>query len=380
MLISRRNLLRRIGAGAATTAAMHSLGGFSLGKVSQATRSTPPGGPILLNKNENAYGPSNSVTAAMREALNFANRFPDADSEILQDRIASLHAVKPEQVILGCGSTEILRIAAAAFLGAGKKLVLASPTFEPIAQYARAAGAEIVGVPLDKQYAHDLNAMLDRADASTGLVYICNPNNPTGSLTLRKDLETFIRKLPATTHVIMDEAYHHYVGGSSAYRSFIDRPVDDPRVIVTRTFSKIYGVAGIRIGYALAGPQTARRISVGRLLDGVNVVAAKAAMAALDDAEYIRTSAQRNADDRQEFFNQANGRMLRVIDSHTNFAMLNTGRPAGEVVEHFRKNNLVVAGSYPSMGKYIRVSLGKPGDMQEFWRIWDLLPPHKMSM
>jgi len=379
MLVSRRNLLRRIGAGA-TGAAIQSLSGFSLGVEFEAPRSSGSGGPVRLNRNENAYGPSERVMAAMREALPFANRFPDSDSEALQGRIASLHAVKPEQVILGCGSTEVLRMATAAFLGPGKKLVLASPTFDAVAHYARAAGAEVVGVPLDKQYAHDLNAMLDRADASAGLVYICNPNNPTGSLTLRKDLETFIRKLPATTHVIMDEAYHHYVGGSSAYRSFIDRPVDDPRVIVTRTFSKIYGVAGIRIGYALAGPQTARRISVGRLLDGVNVVAAKAAMAALDDAEYIRTSAQRNADDRQEFFNQANGRMLRVIDSHTNFAMLNTGRPAGEVVEHFRKNNLVVAGSYPSMGKYIRVSLGKPGDMQEFWRIWDLLPPHKMSM
>ncbi len=379
MLVSRRNLLRRIGAGA-TGAAIQSLSGFSLGVEFQASRSSRSGGPVRLNRNENAYGPSERVMAAMREALPFANRFPDADSEALQGKIASLHAVKPEQVILGCGSTEVLRMATAAFLGPGKKLVLASPTFDAVAHYARAAGAEVVGVPLDKQYAHDLNAMLDRADASAGLVYICNPNNPTGSLTLRKELETFIRKLPATTHVIMDEAYHHYVGGSSAYRSFIDRPVDDPRVIVTRTFSKIYGVAGIRIGYALAGPQTARRISVGRLLDGVNVVAAKAAMAALDDAEYIRTSAQRNADDRQEFFNQANGRMLRVIDSHTNFAMLNTGRPAGEVVEHFRKNNLVVAGSYPSMGKYIRVSLGRPGDMQEFWRIWDLLPPHKMSM
>jgi len=380
MQISRRSLLRGLGLAAAATTAMPSVSHFSFAGVTGTVHPTQGRGPIRLNLNENAYGPSEKVMAAMREAANFANRFPDADSEALQGKIASLHAVKPEQVSLGCGSTEVLRMATAAFLGPGKKLVLASPTFDAVAHYALAAGAEVVGVPLDKQYSHDLNAMLDRANASAGLVYICNPNNPTGSLTLRKDLETFIRKLPATTHVVMDEAYHHYVGGSSAYRSFIDRPVDDPRVIVTRTFSKIYGLAGIRIGYALAGLQTARRISAGRLLDGVNVVAAKAAMAALDDAEYIRTSVQRNADDRQEFFNQANGRMLRVIDSHTNFAMLNTGRPAGEVVEHFRKNNIVVAGGYPSMGKYIRVSLGRPGDMQEFWRIWDLLPPHKMSM
>src|SRR5713101_6376337 len=192
MLVSRRNLLRRIGAGA-TGAAIQSLSGFSLGVEFQASRSSGSGGPVRLNRNENAYGPSERVMAAMREALPFANRFPDADSEALQGKIASLHAVKPEQVILGCGSTEVLRMATAAFLGPGKKLVLASPTFDAVAHYAQAAqaaGAEAVSVPLDKQYAHDLNAMLDRADASTGLVYICNPNNPTGSLTLRKDLET----------------------------------------------------------------------------------------------------------------------------------------------------------------------------------------------
>jgi histidinol-phosphate aminotransferase len=222
--------------------------------------------------------------------------------------------------------------------------------------------------------------MLARTDASTGLVYLCNPNNPTGSLTPRKDLESFINRLPATTHVVIDEAYHHYVGGTSMYASFIDHPLDDGRVIVTRTFSKIFGLAGIRIGYALAAPQTVRRLCSYRLLDGVNVVAARAAVAALDDAEHISISAQRNADARQEFFNQVGGRMLRAIDSHANFVMLNTGHPAEEVVERFRKNNILVAHGFPSMDKYVRVSLGKPAEMLEFWRVWDLLPPHKMSM
>jgi histidinol-phosphate aminotransferase len=150
MLISRRTLLRRIGVGAAARAAIQSLGGFSLAAVPQPSRSGQPGGPILLNKNENAYGPSGKVITAMREALTFANRFPNSGSNVLSSRIASLHAVGPDQVIMGCGSTEILRMAAVAFLGPGKKLIMASPTFDVVARYARTTGAQVLAVPLDR--------------------------------------------------------------------------------------------------------------------------------------------------------------------------------------------------------------------------------------
>src|SRR5207237_7465457 len=112
-----------------------------------------------------------------------------------------------------------------------------------------------VAVPLSKDYSHDLAGMLARSDAATGLVYVCNPNNPTGSLTRRRDLDVFIRQLPETTYVLIDEAYHHYVGESSDYASFLDRPLDDRRVIVARSFSKISGLAGLRIGYAVAAPE-----------------------------------------------------------------------------------------------------------------------------
>jgi histidinol-phosphate aminotransferase len=380
MTISRRTLLHGVGRAAAARLAIPSLREFSLADLSAPSHASQPGGPILLNKNENAFGPSEKVMTAMREGLGLANRFPDSESDALISKIANLHRVKPDQVILGGGSTEILRMAAVALLGPGKKLVTTSPTFDAMVQYARTTGAEVLARPLNKEFSHDLNAMLTSTDASTGLVYICNPNNPTGILTTRKDLETFLRGLPATTHILIDEAYHHYVGGSSAYASFIDRSLDDRRVIVTRTFSKIYGLAGIRIGYAIATSEMARRISSYPLLNDVNVIAVRAAATALDDEEHIKVSARRNADDRQEFFNQANARMLRAIDSHTNFVMLNTGRPSEEVAEHFRKNNILVAHGFASMDRYIRVSLGRPEEMLEFWRVWDLLAPHKMSM
>lgn len=316
----------------------------------------------------------------MKDSLDLANRYPDS-VDFLREAIAKAHAVKPEQVVLGCGSSELLQMAAAAFLGPGRKLIMASPTFELIARFARKAGAEIVQVPLTPRYEHDLGAMLDRADEKTGLVYICNPNNPTGSLTVRKDLENFLAKLPSSVPVLIDEAYHHYVGGTSSYASFLDRPAGDGRTSVTRTFSKIYGLAGLRVGYAIAPLEMARQLNSERLQFGVNIVAARAAAAALGDAQYVRTIAQRNANDRQEFYNQANARMLRVIDSQTNFVMLEVGQAAEGIIEHYKKNDILVAPKVPSFETHVRVSLGKPAEMREFWRVWDLLPArHEMRM
>jgi histidinol-phosphate aminotransferase len=283
-------------------------------------------------------------------------------------------------VVLGCGSGEILRIAADAFVGSRHPLIVAQPTFDLIGTCAKRAGADIVAVPLSKDYSHDLPAMLSRSNAATGLVYICNPNNPTGSLTRRRDLEAFIRELPETTCVLVDEAYHHYVGESPDYASFIDRPVDDSRVIVARSFSKIYGLAGLRVGYAVAAPETARKLASFQLLEGINIVAARAAVAALDDQEYVRTSVTRNVDDRQEFVNQAHARMLKPMDSQTNFVMMNIERPALEIVERFRQYGIVLPPPVPSFEKWLRVSLGTAAEMREFWEVWDLMPGRHSSM
>jgi len=331
---------------------------------------TQPGRPILLNSNENAYGPSEKVVAALQNALPAANRYAHEEYEDLADQIASLHRVRRNQVLLGCGSSEILRMAAGAFLGAGKKLVIAAPSFEAMAHYAEQSGAGVIRVPLNRQYGHDLAAMLAHA-SSPGLVYICNPNNPTGTLTARNELEAFISKLPANVYVLIDEAYHHYAGVSPAYASFIDRPLDDPRLIVTRTFSKIYGLAGLRLGYCIASTQALERMRAYQLPFGVNTIAARTGIAALADADGVRVAAQRNADDRQDFYNRAQTRNYNPIPSHANFVMMNTELPAEGIIEHFKKNNILVVG--PFLKTYLRISLGTPPEMEEFWRVWDLM-------
>lgn len=378
MVISRRALLQHLGAAATAAAAVPSFG-----------EAASPGGPAtpappaltLLDRNENAYGASERVVAAMVDAARgAANRYSDRDAELLRNRIARLHSVSPEHVVLGCGSADILRMAAVAFTGSNRPLVAANPTLELMTAAARGAGADVVAIPLRPDYTYDLSAMLARCDGPTGLVYICNPHNPTGTLTQRRDLDAFIRELPDTVHVVIDEAYHHYVTETPDYASFIDRPVDNPRVVVTRSFSKIHGLAGVRIGYGIAMPEVARALTASRAVAEVNTVAARGALAALDDSEHVRTSVSRTVDDRQEFINQAHARMLKPIDSQTNFVMMNTDRSAADVINHFKDYGVVLPPPIPLFDTHIRVSLGTPAEMREFWEVWDVMPRRHRSM
>jgi histidinol-phosphate aminotransferase len=380
MPVSRRNLLRQLGAGAMMSAVLPSLVELRSPTLGLSPVEKRQVGPIILGRNENAYGPSEKVLATMRTAVPAANRYPVRQGSNLLDRIADMHGIKPERIVLGCGSSEILMAAVLSYTGPGKKLITALPTFELAGHTAPLTGADVVTVPLAKNFAHDLNGMLARADSSTGLIYICNPNNPTASLTMRQDIEDFLQKLPASVMVLIDEAYHHFVAPTASYASFIDHPVDNDRVIVLRTFSKVYGLAGIRAGYAVASPEVAKTLSARAVPADVNVVGAQAALAALDDQAWVRTCVKHNADARQEFFNQANGRMIRCIDSHANFVMVNAQRPATEVIEHFKKNGIEIGRAFPPLEDYVRVTLGKPAEMLEFWRVWDLNPTHKMEM
>lgn len=381
MSISRRSFFGLLGGGAAAAGVLP----WQLDRISGAILLEPlrpqePDGFVHLDSNENAYGPSKKTIEAIQAAISSANRYPFKQYDALTEKIAAFHRVSPDEIVLGCGSQEILRVTAQAFVSPGKTLIQASPTFETLGRYSEAVGAKVVSVPLNHEYAHDLPAMGKQPNAAGTLVYICNPNNPTGSLTPRQDIEAFIAKLPPTTTVLIDEAYHHFAGQSGAYISFLEQRVNDDRIIVARTFSKVYGMAGLRLGYAVATKQTAKRL--GRFLtqDSVNGVVVTAAQAALDDQDSVQASVQRNTNDRQEFYNQCHGRMLKPIDSHANFVMMDTHRASADIIEHFRKNKVLIGRRFPPMDRHIRVSLGTPDDMQQFWRVWDMLPHIDMSM
>ena len=267
-------------------------------------------------------------------------------------------------------------MAAQAFTGVGKPLVHALPTCDLMAQFATRCGAELRPFSLTKSYAHDLDSMAAAArDARAGLVYLCNPNSPTGTLTRRADIEGFLSALPPTVFVVVDEVHHDYVPRTVETLSFLDRRVDDDRVIVVRSFSALYGLAGLRVGYGVTTQGTAKRLEEHTLTRNLTVVGARAALAALEDTGYVEDCIRRNRDERQEFFNQVHARMLRVIDSQTNFVMLDVQERSAKVVtDHFMRHRIALPSSYPPFDRHIRVTLGSRNDMREFWRVWDLMP------
>ena len=335
--------------------------------------------PIHLDRNENAYGPSPKAVAEVLNHADLTNRFPGS-TDALVSSLARFHGVKPEQILLGAGSTAIIKMAMNAFLRNGRGLILASPTFELIESYAVSIRARMSAPALRHDYGHDLESMLAAVNSETGLVYICNPNNPTGTLTDRQEIDRFLEKLPERVPVIIDEAYHEYAGGSGAYVSFLDRPSHHPGVIVTRTFSEVYGLAGLRLGYAFAQPKILDALTREKLDMEIGSLTLTAGLAALADTEFTATCVLRNQNDRQEFVNQVNARMLRVLDSHTNFSCLNVMRPATGIIDHYRKNDILLGPEIPGMPSYVRVSLGVPEEMREFWAVWDLLGEHPMAM
>src|SRR5436190_7676101 len=197
---------------------------------------------VRLSSNENPYGPSPAALKAMTENFGLAWRYPDEHADMLVAELATMNNVPVEQILLGDGSGEILKLSAATFTSKNKKLVVANPTFEAIARHAGVAGAEVVKIDLTTDYRHDLQKMLAACNGA-GLVYICNPNNPTASITPKNELADFIGKVPATTIVLVDEAYHHYVD-SKDYESVMPMVKEHPNLILARTFSKVYGMAG----------------------------------------------------------------------------------------------------------------------------------------
>ena len=298
-------------------------------------------------------------------------------------QIAGLHGVTPDQVVLGCGSVELLRMAIDAFAGPQKndRRRAADLRVDPPVCAARGSrggrrSAEQRLVPRRERHAR-----AHRRGDGAGL-HLQSEQSDRQPHAAAGPRRRFFASCRPTCVVLIDEAYHHYVGESADYASFIDRPVDDPRVIVTRSFSKIHGLAGLRVGYAVAAPRPARMLASRGCPDGVSVVAARAAAAALDD-QRIRSAERQPEHRRPAGVSQSGERTHAAVDRFPDQlrACSTPAVPAVEVVEHFRKHRILVSGPVPAFEQYIRVSLGTPAEMREFWRVWDLMPGgHTMVM
>ncbi len=359
--ISRRRFAQLLGAGAAAAVTRPT---FALAREHAAT----PSGMVRLSSNENPFGPSAKALRAITESFELACRYPDDQADLLVESLAKENRVKANQLLLGAGSGEILKICAVAFTGLTDEanrgaLVVADPTFEAIASHAKRGGAEVVKVPLTASYSHDLDRMA--ASSKGGLVYLCNPNNPTASITPKSEVREFLARLSPQTMVLVDEAYHHYVDNSD-YESVIPLIKDHANLIVARTFSKIYGMAGMRCGYCVAQPEVIERMRPHQLFDSVNIMGLVAALASLSDVEQVANGRRLNSETRKSVTRELEAMGYKQIPSQANFIMLDLKRPVGPLLQAMKQRNVQVGRLFPTLPTHMRVTIGKKAEMDAF--------------
>ncbi len=322
---------------------------------------------VQLNSNENPYGPSDEALRAMTESQAVAGRYPDDLEEEMVEAVAAHHKVPANRVVLGCGSAEILRLCDAAFLAPGRTVVAAEPTFESVLAYAGVHGGVPVKVPLDAAFRHDLPRMAKACDARTGLVYVCNPNNPTGTIVPGDALVDFLGRVPATASVLVDEAYHHFVE-DPAYRS-MDAVLDRfSNLIVVRTFSKIYGMAGMRLGYALCSEANAQKLRQHGFWGNLNTAVLAAGRASLEDAGFAARQRERMNATRRWLVAELQKDGRRIIPSEANFLMLEIGSDVKPVIEAFRERKILVGRRFPAMPTWLRITVGTQQETAAFVR------------
>jgi histidinol-phosphate aminotransferase len=369
MTISRRKFAQLLGAGAAAAVARPTL---TFAETAASATTAAASTVVRLSSNENPFGPSPKALQAMSDAFGLACRYPDERADALVESLAKLNRVGRDQILLGDGSGEILKLCADVFTGplandkplsGGGTLVVADPTFEAILYHAKLNRAEIVKVPLTASFAHDLPKML--ATVKKGLVYICNPNNPTASISPKNEVRQFIEKAPNETMILVDEAYYHYAD-SPDYESMIPLVNDHPNLIVARTFSKIYGMAGLRCGYCVAQSFAIERLRERQSWDSINIMALVAATAGLEDADQVTKGRAINAETRAFTTGELEKMGFQTIPSQANFIMIDVKRPVVPLIASLKQRKVEVGRLFRAMPNHMRLTIGKKAEMETF--------------
>lgn len=369
--VSRRKFM----GGLAFAAASFGFGPES-GLLAQIPPETGPGGrPISrgdydnlakLSFNENPYGPPESVLNAMTGALKYANRYGYPDGGIVE-AIAGLHGVTPGHVLLGAGSTEILDVVDEAFLTPGKKVIGVRPTFGTVYEFARGVQSDSIQLDLLPDHRQDIPAMIKATQDNRrdiGFVYLCNPNNPTGVIVTKSDVKQLLDGIPDNIPVLIDEAYHHFVEHPD-YATSIPYVLEGRPVIVARTFSKIVGLAGMRLGYGVAPPSLIARMRP-HAIASINAIVKWGGVAALQDTAAQAKVKSLTLDLRKKTAAQLAGLGYDVVPSEANFFMVNLRRPVTSVLAAFRQRGVLVGRPFPPMNDYLRVSVGNADEMARF--------------
>ncbi|MBK7870082.1 MAG: histidinol-phosphate aminotransferase family protein [Saprospiraceae bacterium] len=329
-----------------------------------ANNAKAPKTPIRLSSNENPYGPSDKVKQAIIDGFDEACRYPYALARELGELIAKKHGVPTDHVVLTGGSTEGLKAVGLTYGLHGGEIVAAQPTFLALMDYAEQFGAYVHYVPLDDNMVHDLDAMERRITNNTRLVFVCNPNNPTGTIVSASKMKDFCASISKQAVVFSDEAYFDYITEPN-YPSMIELVKQGMNVIVSRTFSKVYGMAGIRVGYMIARPDIARRLQENTMA-GVSIPAIVGAKAALEDTEFYKFSLQKNMECKNIMYKTLDELKMKYVKSHANFAFFYTGKEVSEMNKMMADKGIFVGRPFPPLTKWLRVSTGKVEEVEAF--------------
>lgn len=324
--------------------------------------------PLRLNRNESPYGLAPAAAEALKSAVDPKSfRYPIEEPKALVEAIAKRFGVENDNVILGYGSTEILKMATESFCNSSRGALVAEPTFEAVVGYCPFIHARAQKIKLNAEHKHDLPKML-RASHGAGMIFFCNPSNPAGTYIAKEETERFIRRLPRGPVLLADEAYAEYVTAPD-YESCVRFVKEGLPVVVSRTFSKIYGMAGLRVGYAIGRKDLIKRMAKRQLVNNPNQLAIAAALAALkSDGEFVERIRRTNAAVRDYVCNEASTMGLAVIPSQTNFVMIGVNRPAKPLIEELKKRKLLVGRLFPSMPEHVRMSFGTMAEMKSFMK------------
>ncbi len=340
------------------------MGGFGAMALDYKPRPLLVDGPVKLNSNENPYGPSKNVRNVISNSFEIACRYPFQYLRELVADIAEKEGVSKDCVVVTGGSTEGLKAAGLVFGLEGGEIIAADPTFQAMLSYAENFGAYVHRVPLNSKMEHDLEAMSKRITSKTRLIFLCNPNNPTGTLLNKDSLRDFCLSNDGKAVIFSDEAYYDFITEPD-YPSMVELVKQDRNVIVSKTFSKVYGLAGMRIGYLIARPDIATRLKKA-VMANTNVLAIEAAREALRDDDFYKFSLQRNTEAKQLIYKTLDNLGLSYIPSHTNFVFFKTGRPIGEMITAMGNENILIGRPFPPMMDWARISTGTLDEVKAF--------------
>ena len=319
-----------------------------------------------LASNENPWGPPDSVMKAMTGAFKYANRYAYPDGGIL-NAIAEHHGVKPENILLGAGSGELLNVIGLTFLQDGKKVVGVDPTYGSVYQHATSLKTDAIRVPLLPDFRQDIPSLIQaikRNHREVGFVFLCNPNNPTGRIVPKQEVRQLLDAIPEDVPVLIDEAYHHFVD-DPAYATSVPYVLEGRPVIITRTFSKISGLAGMRLGYAVASAEFVNRMRP-FTTGTISAVVKWGGVAALKDTASQARVKRMTIDLRRKATTELQALGYPSIPSECNFFMTHIRRPVVPVIEEFRKKGVLVGRPFPPMLEHLRVSIGTEDEMRRF--------------